>query len=377
MKKNIEINCLILAILSYFLYTMMDSMLCFAAGTFFALPGLVGLFLKNKNDLKTFAILVFIGSLFNILETSYGIGGSIVFLVVSGITYSCLKYLKVFFSTALIIGLWLVAFLYYQLLVLGTVNGDIFLDYGLSKNYPGSMLVIFNCLWAVWKYLRYGHLPLVFPILSTVMAYFLDGRSSLICMLLISVFCIIFRGSGRTKYITAFILGGVTIYVISYFWGVIVAGYELTSLASKGFETIRTEIWKSYINHQDIISFLFGLDSDNLPVLKEVEGNPHNSFLSVHRRMGIIGLGVLLYYMFKELIVLIRRKQFVLLFFHLVLIVRMFVDGMLTTAQDFFILTLFFLPLCYHNKVFCIEEQIQSHGNSWFERAMGKIVFII
>lgn len=377
MKKYISIVFLVLAILLYFLYTMMDNMLYFAAGTFFATPGVIGLFSKNKSDLKTFTILVFVGSVLNIIATSYGVGGSIVFLVVCGITYSCLKNLKVFFTTSLILGIWLVVFLYYQLLIIGTVNGDIFLDYGLSRNYPGSMLVIFNCLWAVWKYLRYGRLPLFFPILSTVMAFFLDGRSSLICMLLITVFCIIFRGRGRTKYITTFLLAGLTLYFISYFWDLIIADYELTSLATKGFETSRTEIWSSYINHQDFISFLFGLDSDNLPILREVGGNPHNSFLSIHRRMGIIGLITLLYYMFKELIILIRKKQFVILFFNLVLIVRMFVDGMLTTAQDFFILTLFFLPLCYNNKVFRIEEQIQAHGNSWFERLWDKIVFII
>jgi hypothetical protein len=151
----------------------MNNFVFFAGGTLFATPGIVGLVKNNGKEIKTFSIVVFLSSLLNILATSYGIGGSIVFLVACGITFSCLRNLKVFFTTTLIICLWLIAFLYYQMLVIGTVNGDIFLQYGLSKNYPGSMLVIFNCLWAVWKYLYYRKLPFILPILSTIMAFFL------------------------------------------------------------------------------------------------------------------------------------------------------------------------------------------------------------
>lgn len=373
MKKYTEIVFLILAILLYFLYTMMDSMLYFAAGTFFALPGIVGLFSKNKNDLKIFTILVFIGSLFNILATSYGIGGSIVFLVVCGITYSCLKNLKVFFMTSLVICIWLVAFLYYQLIILGTVNGDIFIDYGLSKNYPGSLLVIFNCLWAVWKYTYYNKMPLVLPILSTVMAFFLDGRSSLICMLLITSFCFLVRGK-KTSIITA----AVFVSLIFYFREYLFEYYELTTLAEKGLDAdTRTVLWKSYFDNLDLSSFLFGLDTQNLPYLKNQGGNPHNSFLSFHRRMGLLGILSLFFFVYKEIFFLIKKKQFVALFFTLVLLARMFFDGMLVTAEDFFILTLFFMPLCYNNKVFRIEDQIKAHGNSWFEKVWDKIVFII
>ena len=375
MKRYFEIICLILSVMLYFLYNTMDRTAFFVGGTFFAIPGIYGLFSTNNNDLKVFTIAVFIGSLLNMLTTSYGIGGSVIFLTVCGIAFLCLKHLKVFFSLSLIICLWLVAFLYYQMLVLGTVNGDIFLDYGLSRNYPGSMLFIFNSLWAVWKYLHYRRLPLLLPILSTVMAFFLDGRSSLICMILITVFCFIFRGVNNKK--LTLIMAVVFAVLLFNYWGLIGEYYELTSISSRGLETTRSIIWKAYFDNLDFGSFLFGLDSDNLPVLKEWNGVPHNSFLNFHRRLGIIGVIALFYIIIKNFKVLINRKQLSVLFIEIVLLVRMFYDGMLTTAEDFFIFTLLFIPLCYNNKVYIIEEQIEAKSANWLEKLWDKVVFII
>lgn len=351
---------------------MMGNIVYFAGGTLFAIPGIIGLFRNNSKEIKTFSIVVFLSSLLNILATSYGIGGSIVFLVVCGITFSCLKNLKVFFTTTLILCLSLIAFLYYQMFVIGTVNGDIFLQYGLSKNYPGSMLVIFNCLWAVWKYLYYRKLPLLLPMLSTVMTFFLDGRSSLICMVLITIFCLVFRGKKLTL-----IMAAVFAILVYYFRDLIVDYYELTSLASHGLETPRTDIWNTYFKNLDFGSLLFGLDTQDLPGLKEYYGNPHNSFLSFHRRMGLLGLCILLYYVIKEFRILIKRKMFVVLTFNAILILRMFFDGMLVTAEDFFILTLFFIPFSFRNEVLCIEKQIETHGNNWIEKVWDKFVVII
>jgi hypothetical protein len=284
----------------------------------------------------------------------------------------CLLY-KVFFNLVFFICLGLVCFLYYQMLVLETVNGDIFLDYGLSKNYPGSMLVIFNSLWAVWKYLHYKRMPLLLPILSTIMAFFLDGRSSLICMILITVLCFVDRGSKLTISLMILIF---TFLLINY-WGVITGFYELTSISSRGLETVRSDIWKAYFDYLDFSTLLFGLDTQNLPVLKEFGGNPHNSFFSFHRRMGLVGLCMLFYVLMKGFRALIKRRLYVVLYFNIVLLVRMFYDGMLMTAQDFFIFTLFFLPLSYNNKVFQIEDQLEKKGVNRLERLWDKFVFII
>lgn len=378
MKKYIEIICLVISVVLYFFYTMMDSTVYFVGGTLFAFPGMVGLVKNNSGDLKIFTIIVLVGSLLDIVMTSYGIGGSIVFFVCCGITYLCLKNLNVFAVVVLLLCFGILAFLYNQMFIMGVADADvIFQQYGLSKNYPGSLLVIFNCYWAVWKHLRYKRLPLLLPIISTIMAFFLDGRSSLACMIMITVFCLVFRGSGRYKLIPFIALAAVFAFLLYHYWGVLEGYYELTRFADRGVESERTDLWRAYFEHLDIGSFLFGLDTQNIPLLREKGGNPHNTFLSFHRRMGFIGLCALLFYMLKGLLSLVKKKWFVVIYFCFVLIIRMFFDGMLVTAEDFFILTLFFFPLCYNNKIYRIEEQIQAHGNSWFERAWDKIVFII
>lgn len=372
MKKYLNNICLVLSVMLYFLYTMKDSMAYFVAGTLFAIPGTIGLFSSKSNSLKIFTVLVLIGSFLNMMTTSYGIGGSLIFLFTCGITFSCLKHLKLFFAISLILCIWLVVFLYYQMLVLGTVNGDIFLDYGLSKNYPGSMLVIFNCLWAAWKHMHYNKMPLLLPILSTIMAFFLDGRSSLICMVLITVFCFVVRGKKMTLVMLA-----VFIALLTHFWSDIMDYYEMSTVYTRGMETDRSIIWKAYFNNLDFSTVIFGLDTDHLPVIKEWGGNPHNSYLSFHRRMGIIGLGSLVFFLFKGFCETVKRKQVIVAFFFVVLLVRMFFDGMLTTAQDFFILTLIFIPLCYNCDEFRIEKQVEAKSDNKLEKLWDKFVFII
>lgn len=256
--------------------------------------------------------------------------------------------------------------------VLGTVNGDIFLQYGLSKNYPGSLLVIFNCLWAVWKSLHYQKMPLILPILSTIMCFFLDGRSSLICMVLITVYCFIFRGKGWF-----FVMAILALGLLSYYWSDLSDLFELTSLASRGLETSRSDIWAEYFQGLDFSSFIFGLDTQNLPELSSVDGNPHNSFLSLHRSMGLLGIATYLYYLVSVFKILLRRKQYTILFMIVVLHLRMFFDGMLTTAEDFFIYTLMFLVLCSDYPQFKIKEQLQNHDNSWYARWYDKLISFV
>lgn len=372
MKKIINIALLIMAIMLYFLYNMTSSSVFFAGGTLCALPSVIDLFKEKGGALKSFTLIVAFGSLLNMVVTSYGFGGTIIFIVNCGITYSCLKHLKVIFPLALVICLWLVAFLYYQMFVEGASPGDIFLEYGLSKNYPGSMLVIFNCLWAVWKYLHYHKMPLVLPILSTIMAFFLDGRSSLICMVLLTVFCFVFRGKKLTILMFVVFIG-----LLAYYWSSLVELYDLSTVSTRGLDTDRSIIWRAYFNNLDFSSILFGLDTDNLPILKEWYGNPHNSYLSFHRRMGLLGVIALFCYILKSFGVLIKKKYLVVVFMIFVLLVRMFFDGMLTTAEDFFILTVIFLPLSYKNDVYQIEKQLGEKGTNRIERLWDKIVFII
>ena len=364
--------CLLIAILSFFLYTMMESTLFFITGFLFTIPSIIGFLSSPNTDLKKFCKLILIGSVLDILVTSYGIGGSIVFFLSCCITYSCLHNLKIFFVTSLVLCVWLIAFLYYQMLVLGTVNGDIFLDYGLSKNYPGSLLVIFNSLWAVWKYLHYNKMPLLLPILSTILCFFLDGRSSLICITLITVYCFLFRGKHMV-----YLMSVIAVFLLIHYWQYLMGFYELSSVATRGTETVREDIWADYFRNLDPISLLFGLDTQNLPIIKHFEGNPHNSFLSMHRRMGLLGLGTLMYYIFYAFRKLISRKMYPYLFLLFVLLVRMFFDGMLTTAEDFFILTLIFVPICFDNPSFRIREQLQTQDNNMVSRCFDKIILFL
>ena len=153
--------------------------------------------------------------------------------------------------------------------------------------------------------------------------------------------------------------------------------YEMSTVYTRGMETTRSIIWEAYFDNLNFFNTIFGMNTDNLPVLKEWGGVPHNSFLSFHRRMGLLGVGALFFFILKSFRVLLKKKQFFYLFFDVVLLLRMYFDGMLTTAEDFFILTLLFIPLFYNSDTFQIEKQLEKQSDHWIERLWDRFVVFI
>lgn len=220
--------------------------------------------------------------------------------------------------------------------------------------------------------MRYKKMPLLLPLLSTIMCFLLDGRSSLICMILLTLVCFLLRG----KHLF-FLMLAIAAFLIAYFWGDLMDLYELTSISSKGMETSRTDIWSAYFRYMDPFSFIFGLDTDHLPVLKDYGGNPHNSFLAFHRRMGLLGVLALLYYITKSFIILFRKKEFINICILFILLLRSFFDGMLVTPEDFFMYVLIFMPICYNNNNFNVEKQFEPQVETWYNKKLEKIIAVI
>lgn len=334
----------IIALILYAISDLLHINLFVAVGALLVVPYIIKYIIGGPfYELRMFMYIVFVASILNLLTTDNGIGGSIIFIGSCGITAYCLNNLRKVQFIVLIVGFFLLWYLYKQIFINNVRVDDIFEAYGVSKNYPGCLLVIITCFWGTCKYMHYRVLPFLFPILSVIMAFFLDGRASLICIAVILIFCVAFR---YKKHLSISIF--LTVGIIFYFWNDILVYYELSSLSSKGVDTLRYQLWESYFSNLDFTSLMFGLETKNLPYLRDFGGNPHNSLLNFHYRMGLLGVSCLIFYIIKGWWKLVKSNEYVILFFSVVLFVRNFTDTNLVAATDFITFTLIFYP--YYSK---------------------------
>ena len=343
------------------------------AGFLLILPYLIKYVLRgNLVELKNFLIVVTVASILNLLTTDNGIGGTIIFVGSCGITAFCINRLKDIQLLIVLLLFYILWFLYSQIIILNIRVDDIFEPYGLSKNYPGCLLVMLCCFWGFAKYIYFKELPLLLPIVSMIMAYYLDGRASLICMVGMVLLCLSYR---KKKYI---IISATLVAVLLYtYWEYIVLFYDLSSVNSKGMETDRTNIWRSYFDNLDFSSFLFGLETKDLPYLKNYNGNPHNSFLNFHYRMGSIGVLAIVYYLCKSWKVLFDKKQFVPWVFVLILWIRMFTDTCLVSAMDFIPLTMIFYPISMMRETPIIPQSMPKRINYIIYKVKNGLISIL
>ena len=285
-----------------------------------------------------FLFYVFFGSLMNLLNTSNSIGGSILLFGVFFLALFFIENVKTGMIMSALYLIYLYLFLYKNIFIEGTDPNFIYEELGLSRNHPGCLIVSFLCFYAFLKYMVMGKLPLILPILGVILTFSLEGRSSF--GVTIAFVCLVFRSSKKSHLIFYLFL---LIGVLSYFWEDLMGFYTLSRLSEKGTDnSARDVIWSAYFSNIDLFSCILGLDAENVKGLSVYGGNPHNSFLNFHRRMGLIGLLALLWIMVFSIKKYLKNKQYIPIIFIFLYIVRIFFDTVLVSTFDFIFFTMLF-----------------------------------
>ena len=298
---------------------------------------------KNKFFVGFFFLVLF-GSFINLFETQNGIGGTINFVVSITVAFFCIENSRFSRYFILILCLYTLYFLYNNIFVLSVEVNSIYENIGLSKNYPGFLMVVCCCYWGYFKYYHTGEPPLLLPVICSVFSFFLDGRSSLGILLMLTVFCFF------VKYRHRFLIFiPIFIFAIFYFRDDILFYFSLSNLSESGMETSRYKIWSSYLNSLDLTSLVLGLDTLKVPLLKSFGGNPHNAFFNFHSRMGLLGLMGLCLIILKSISCLLTRKKYIQLVFVVLLLGRIFFDACLGSTTDYIIYAILFYPIISRN----------------------------
>lgn len=287
-----------------------------------------------------FIFMVFVGSIMNLFVTKNGIGGTILFLTNVLLAIYCLKCMEAVKCVALLVLCYNFVFLYNKLFVEMVNPNYIYEDLGLSRNHPGVLLVIWTCFLGFTRYVTEQKMIRFFPIIACVIAFFLEGRSSLGILLFLSVVSL-FIGGRMNKFLAPLLL---CVLILSC-WSVIPDLYMMTSFARNSLESSRDIIWSAYFDALNPLSFFGGVDVSQIPAITSVGNNPHNAFLNFHCRMGILGVLALWMLMIKSVIEYIKLSDFVPLLFFFCIFVRMMFDSCINTTYDFILYAILLYPI--------------------------------
>ena len=270
-----------------------------------------------------FIVFLLITSLINLFFTENGLGGSITLLgnLLLAYIFILVENKKmtpwVFLSYAITIG-----YIAYKLFILNIEPNYIY--EGLSRNHAGFVVVFWTGFLLFYLKITYNRFPLIIPVFGLILSFFLFGRTSLIvsALLVLLVFFFKFKSNRAVQ------LFAVALLVVGCYYLFISFGDQLTTETNlgKGLDTPRWELWRIYWEHINIVNLFTGVDVTMLPLYDQYSGNPHNSFIKFHSRVGIGSLFFIILF-FVSIFKYINARQYYILGLLMLLTLRALFDG--------------------------------------------------
>lgn len=303
--------------------------------------------LQQGYRLKEFMFLtlaLLITSLINLLFTENGLGGTITLLgnLLLAYVFILMESKKlmpwILLSYSITIG-----YIAYKLFVLNADANDIYET--LSRNHAGFVVVFWTGFLLFYLKINYNRYLLIFPIIGLILSFFLFGRTSLVVstLLLIAVFFYKFKSNKVVQVLAIVLLVVGSYYLFKIF------GDKLTTETNlgAGLDTPRWELWRIYLEHLNFVNIFTGVDVTTLPMYDQFAGNPHNSFIKFHSRVGIGSLLFMILF-FVSIFKYVKARQYYILMLLALLTLRASFDGdMLIGNFDFifFIITFYWIKI--------------------------------
>lgn len=295
---------------------------------------------KNRfSESMFFIIFLIITTIVNLFFTQNNFGGSLNLLGSLLISFIYLQLDKKKITLWVLAGyLITLSFIAYHLFILNTPAN--FIYEGLSRNHAGFAIVFWSIFLLFHLKVTYNLLPIIIPIISVVLSYFLFGRTTIVvsALLLLVVFFFKFENK-RVRVIAISVFLGFCYYLLMEY------GFLLTEETNlgEGLETPRWKLWKIYIDNVDIYNFFTGVDVTKIKEYSFFGGNPHNAFMKFHSRTGIGSL-VLIVLLFVSLLNYFKTKQYYIFWLLVLLMLRAFFDSDILIGNFDFI---FFITAFY------------------------------
>lgn len=299
--------------------------------------------LKNRNLLSEsilFITFLLITSIVNLFFTQNNFGGSLTLLGNLFLSFLYIQFNNKTMTPWVVISyLITILFISYHLFVLNTHEN--FIYEGLSRNHAGFAVVFWTIFLLFHLKTNHNYLPLLPPIIALILAFFLVGRTSLIvsAILLLVVFFYKFKDSPRIRLIAIVVFIGFCSLLFSKFGSGLISETNLDS----GLDTPRWKLWAIYWENIDFVNLFTGVDVTKLEMYDQYSGNPHNSFIKFHSRVGIGSIAFIVLFLISLLKYLRQKENYVFLLLILLTLRAMFDGDMLIGNFDFiFFITTFY-----------------------------------
>ena len=109
-----------------------------------------------------------------------------------------------------------------------------------------------------------------------------------------------------------------------------------------GLDTPRWKLWGIYWENIDFVNLFTGVDVSKLPMYNQYSGNPHNSFIKFHSRVGVGSFVFILLFFVSVFKYLKERKNYVFWLLILLTLRAMFDSDTLIGNFDFIYLSITF-----------------------------------
>ncbi len=297
------------------------------AGALLSIGAFILFFSMNNinyySESMLFILFLLVTSLVNLFFTENNFGGSLTLfgsLILSFIYFQTDN--KKMTPWVVVSYLLTILFISYNLFILEVDANDIYV--GLSRNHGGFAVIFWTIFLMFHLKTAYNYFPIIPPIIGVILSFFLFGRTSLIVsfLLVLVVFFYKFKSHHKARFVAIFIL----LVLCYYLWlqyGVLLS--TETNL-DKGLDTPRWELWRIYGEHINFANFFTGVDVTKLPMYNQYSGNPHNSFIKFHSRVGI-GSVVFIILFFLSLFKYLKTKQYYIFWLLMLLTIRAMFDG--------------------------------------------------
>lgn len=208
-------------------------------------------------------------------------------------------------------------FFLYDTLILGNPV-ETLLNNASANNIP-TLCMFPMVLYYIQKFREDIHANIDYiPILLVILVSIVTAtRGALLALFFFLFFAVLhnIRIPGHKKKSVLILLVGIVAvaYLYSNYYAEV--GDKLDSKAENyGTESARTDIWKDYFRGvtDSPLSFAFGVPGldPRYPDLSFYSGNPHNSFLMLHSKFGIIGFSFFTFMLIGAFLLTIRRKEY-------------------------------------------------------------------
>ncbi len=301
--------------------------------------------MKNTNYFSPamlFIMFLMIMSLVNLFFTDNGFGGSITLIGNLLLSYVYLTGKNNKMTIWIVVGyLITILFMSYKLFILNLSANELYS--GLSRNHAGFAVVFWTIFLLFHLKVTYNIYPIILPLICIILSFYLIGRASLIVSLLLLL--VVFFFKFKQNRIVRGLLITLVLFVVYYLWFKFKTMLlEDTNLA-EGLDTPRWKLWRIYLENLNPVNFFTGIDVTTLQRYNKYGGNPHNSFIKFHSRVGF-GCIIFLMLYFISIFKYLKRKENYIFWLLMLLTIRAFFDADILVGNFdfiFFIITFYWI----------------------------------